>query len=130
MPLVNIDFWMWFTAKKLDTWKLECPVNDISATVSMPMSSKVGSNLVVSSPDKIKAKSSGGILEFSIPGKLIHFNTIEEFTALDLNLPDLISKYGLKSDIDNCKSTASNLFLMFVFGDLKTYKFHYKMAYF
>jgi len=50
-PLVDIEFWLWFTKQKLDVWKLECPITDVPAFVSMPLSPKVGSNIMVKSPD-------------------------------------------------------------------------------
>ena len=52
----------------------------------MPMNNKVPSDLVITGDfdefDQIKGQ--GGLLEFKIPGKFIHFNTIEEYQAFDL----------------------------------------------
>lgn len=56
----------------------------------------------------------GGLLEFILPGQLIHFNTIEEYQAFKW---------------ENIKiETAGNQFALVMFGDLKNYDFHYKFA--
>ena len=69
---------------------------DISGQVSMPLSAKVESNLVITSP-LTKQTSEGGILEFKIPGKFIHFNTIEEFNACDFQ--EVAEKHGISADV-------------------------------
>jgi hypothetical protein len=80
LPIVDIEFWLWFTAQKLDHWKLECPPQQIFGHVSMPLSKQVSSNLLISSPAK-KESSTGGILEFRVEGLFLHFNTIEEYNS-------------------------------------------------
>jgi hypothetical protein len=37
-PIIDLSFWLKFTQLKLDQWKLETPVIDITATISMPLS--------------------------------------------------------------------------------------------
>ena len=79
-PLIDMSFWLKFTQNKLDDWKLDCPQVDIQGTISMPMSKNVSSNLVIDENGfGQKTKSTGGLLEFQVPGKFIHFNTIEEY---------------------------------------------------
>jgi hypothetical protein len=79
-PLIDMSFWLKFTAKKLDEWKLECPKVDIQGTISMPMSKNISSNLVIDENGfGQKTKSTGGLLEFNVSGKFIHFNTIEDY---------------------------------------------------
>ena len=58
----------------------------MAATISMPMSAKVSSNFILdeTSFDSLEGegnpmKTTGGLLEFQIGGKFIHFNTIEEY---------------------------------------------------
>ena len=83
-PLIDIEFWLWFTKEKLDTWKLECPSVSITGILGSPPSKQVSSNLVISSP-WINQSQTGGPMEFKIPGTFLHFNTIEEFTAFKFN---------------------------------------------
>ena len=58
----------------------------MTATISMPMSAKVSSNFIIDETsfaamdgEESPLKTTGGLLEFQICGKFIHFNTIEEF---------------------------------------------------
>ena len=67
----------------------------------MPMNTKVESNLVITSPS-VKHKTEGGILEFKIPGKFIHFNTIEEYQACTFD--NVAERYGLSFDIQTSLS--------------------------
>ena len=132
-PLIDISFWLWFTQKKLDEGKLECPVQDIEGAVSMPPSDKVGANLILSKTNE-QIVSTGGILEFAVKGKLIHYNTIEEYNMFDFKdisqqNEAFLDKYGLKEAISSTLSSFSNMFILACFGDLKTYKFHYKTGY-
>jgi hypothetical protein len=53
---------------------------------------------------------------------LIHTNTIEEYRALDV---DSIIRQQQASLLD---SNQSNRFVMFLFGDLKNYKYFYRYA--
>ena len=53
-----------------------------------------------------------------MPGKFVHFNTIEEYQAFDflgLRAEDFIEK-------------PENYFVLACFGDLKNYDFYYKCA--
>lgn len=52
LPLVSLDFWLYFTQQKLDVWKLDCPVIGITGTCSMPLSKNVSSNLSIVSPNQ------------------------------------------------------------------------------
>ena len=83
--LIDIEFWLKFTQKKLDDWKLTCPEAAIQGTISMPMNNKVSSDLVIQGnfDEASHSKPSGGLLEFTIPGRFIHFNTIEEYQAFE-----------------------------------------------
>ena len=47
-PLIDIEFWLNFTKKKLDDWKLESPAADIMGSISIPMSNKISADLVIS----------------------------------------------------------------------------------
>ena len=88
---MDVPFWLKFTAKKLDEWKLEVPPQDLRATISMPMNPTVAASLVLDGDSFVgqqdvetaSSTTSGGIIEFQIPGKFLHFNTIEEYNAFD-----------------------------------------------
>ena len=131
-PLIDIELWLNFTSKKLDDWKLEAPGADIMGTISLPMSQKVSADLVIGgqsfdntgySQHQSLSKGSGGLLEFTVPGKFLHFNTIEEYQHFDVDAwwsqnKDTHSKYF---------STSGNYFILTCFGDFKQYDFHYKV---
>ena len=118
----------------MDEWKLEVPPQDLRATISMPMNTTVAASLVVDgdsfvneagNADKQKT-TTGGIIEFQVMGKFLHFNTIEEYNAFDFKTvaesKELQEKYGLP-DLE--KAIHSNYFVMACFGDLKNYDYHY-----
>lgn len=87
----------------------------------MPMNNKVSSDLVIQGnfDQPSHSKGSGGLLEFTIPGRFIHFNTIEEYQAFDF------AKFKYFE-----KPYPVNTFVMVCFGDLKNYNFYYKVALF
>ena len=69
---------------------MDCPPLDVTATISMPMNANVASSLVLnetsfqSVDEQLQpSKTTGGLIEFQIHGKFIHFNTIEEYQAFD-----------------------------------------------
>ena len=56
----------------------------------MPMNANVASSLVIDGDSFIndsekseKQTTTGGIIDFQISGKFLHFNTIEEYNAFD-----------------------------------------------
>lgn len=66
-------------------------------------------------------------------GKLIHFNTIEEYNAFNFeDLNDIesptVHKFELRQDIERAMEKCENYFLLVCFGDLKQYNYHYKTA--
>jgi len=85
--LVDLSFWLEFTKRKLDIWKLTTPEVEIEATISLPTNSNLASDLVLNaqSLSKQRKKVIGGIVASTITGVLIHTNTIEEYRALDFN---------------------------------------------
>ena len=71
MPIVDMTFWLKFTQKKLDIWKLEEPPIDVTATISMPMSKEISSSLVLNEASFTSLeetgktiKTTGGLIEF------------------------------------------------------------------
>lgn len=63
----------------------------------------------------------GGLVSSTVPGVLIHTNTIEEYRALDL---DAIVKQ--QQALTN--EQKPNRFIVLLFGDLKNYKYFYRYA--
>ena len=131
-PLIDIEFWLNFTTKKLDDWKLEAPGADILATVSMPMSQKVSADLVIGGQsfdndgfqqNQSLSKGSGGLLEFTVLGKFLHFNTIEEYQHFDVNTWWTTNR----ATHEQYFSASGNYFILSCFGDFKQYDFHYKV---
>lgn len=57
--IVDMSFWLKFTQKKLDVWKLEAPPLDVQATISMPMNTKVASSLVLDEASLAAEESQG-----------------------------------------------------------------------
>jgi hypothetical protein len=45
--MVDLSFWLEFTKRKLDIWKLQTPHVDIEATISLPANSNLPSDLVL-----------------------------------------------------------------------------------
>ena len=85
-----MSFWLKFTSKKLDEWKLEAPPQNLRAYISMPMNTTVAASLVLDGDSYIndtgaqeKQMTTGGIIDFALSGKFLHFNTIEEYNAFD-----------------------------------------------
>lgn len=103
----------------------------------MPMNAKVAASLVldgdsfVNEPESAERQmtTTGGIIEFQIMGKFLHFNTIEEYNAFHFNevadSKELQEKYGLP-DLE--KMIHTNYFVMACFGDLKNYDYHYRIG--
>lgn len=133
-----MSFWLKFTSKKLDEWKLEVPPQDLVASISMPMNANVASSLVLDgdsfvseeSSSSAKATTTGGIIDFQLKGKFMHFNTIEEYNAFDyaevVESEELQKKYGLP---DLTSLIHTNYFIMACFGDLKNYDYHYRIGF-
>ena len=72
-------------------------------------------------------KKIGGLIKFRVPGKFLHFNTIEEYTAFDLsslNSEETRKVYRIPDSWLN----SSNYFVFACFGDLKNYNFHFKIG--
>ena len=105
----------------------------------MPMNTKVASSLFLNEAsfsadeaDGGSVKTTGGLIEFQLGGKFIHFNTIEEYQAFDYS-----TLSGDKSqqerhqlpDFEKSVANGENYFIMACFGDLKNYDFHYKLAF-
>lgn len=84
--MVDLSFWLEFTKKKLDLWKLETPQVEIEATISLPTNPNLPSDLVLNaqSLSKQRRKVIGGLVASTVTGVLIHTNTIEEYRALDI----------------------------------------------
>ena len=65
-----------------------------------------------------------------MPGKFLHFNTIEEHNAFDfkevVDSKELQEKYGLP-DLES--RIHDNYFIMACFGDLKYYDYHYRIGF-
>ena len=133
---IDVSFWLKFTGKKLDEWKLEVPPQDLRAYISMPMNTTVASSLVLDGDSFIndqqaqeKQTTTGGIIDFQLPGKFLHFNTIEEYNAFQfsevVDNKELQEKYGLP-DLQGL--IHSNYFVMACFGDLKNYDYHYRIG--
>lgn len=113
------------------------PPQDLRATISMPMNKTVAASLVLDGDSFLcdqgsetkKMVSSGGIIDFQLAGKFLHFNTIEEYNAFDFSTvaasQELRDKYGLP---DLQKAIQSNYFVMACFGDLKNYDYHYRIG--
>lgn len=91
----------------------------------MPHSTKVASNLVITSPSS--KSTEGGLVEFKIRGKFIHFNTVEEYNSFEFNHAS-IKSLGIEGEIKEAAEKQDNFFVLACFGDLKTYKFSYKMG--
>ena len=64
----------------------------------------------------------GGLVASKVSGVLIHTNTIEEFRALDV---DAIIEHQQSILLSNLEKDA-NRFVVFMFGDLKNYKYYYR----
>ena len=77
-----------------------------------------------------KATTTGGIIDFQLKGKFMHFNTIEEYNAFTFSelasSADLQKKYGLP---DLAELIHGNYFIMACFGDLKNYDYHYRVGF-
>ena len=91
------------------------------------MNQNIASNIVIdedslsASPTKQKT---GGLLQFPVHGKFIHFNTIEEYQALEFpQIMANLDKFGMES-----ANFDENYIVLVCFGDLKNYDFHYKCA--
>ena len=85
--MIDLSFWLTFTKLKLDVWKLEAPKIDIKGYISLPGSTTVPQDLVVSeqSFEGHQKKTLGGLITSEISGVLVHTNTIEEYQAYDLD---------------------------------------------
>lgn len=71
----------------------------------------------------------GGIIEFKVPGKFIHFNTIEEYNAFDLKALEADKEMQARYKLPDLETAFhDNYFIMACFGDLKNYDFHYKIG--
>lgn len=121
--LVDLSFWLEFTKRKLDIWKLTTPEVEIEATISLPTNANLASDLVLNaqSLSKQRKKVIGGIVASTITGVLIHTNTIEEYRALDFNQIVKKQQEILLSHMHTC----ANRFIVVLFGDLKNYKYYY-----
>lgn len=97
---------------------------DIEATISLPTNPNLASDLVLSasSLSMQRKKVIGGLISSTIPGVLIHTNTIEEYQALDTDAIIKQQQAVLLEQID----TQPNRFVVFLFGDLKNYKYYYR----
>jgi hypothetical protein len=118
-PLIDLSFWLKFTSLKLDVWKLDCPQVDITTTITLPMNQTVPSSILIdesSLTNTPKTLKSGGLLQFTIPGLFIHFNTIEEYNSFNFQ------------DLPAPPKTVDNFVALVCFGDLKNYDFHYRCA--
>ena len=47
-PMIDVSFWLAFTKKKLDDWKLQAPAVEVTATISLPNNPNMPSDLVFS----------------------------------------------------------------------------------
>lgn len=70
-----------------------------------------------------KRNTIGGLVASSVPGTFIHFNTIEDYQAADLNaiVRDLAGGILDPKNLKEC-----NRFVVLAFGDLKNYLYHHK----
>ena len=89
--MIDLSFWLAFTKRKLDEWKLEAPWVEIKAHISLPGSATVPQDLIVNehsfqtgAQDGAAANTLGGLIQSEVSGLLVHTNTIEEYEAFDL----------------------------------------------
>ena len=77
-----------------------------------------------------KQMTTGGIIDFALSGKFLHFNTIEEYNAFDFkelaDSKELQEKCALP---DLSSLIHKSYFVMACFGDLKNYDYHYKIGF-
>ena len=121
---VDLSFWLEFTRRKLDIWKLDTPRVEIEATISLPSNPNLPSDLVLNaqSLSKQRRKVIGGLVASTVTGVLIHTNTIEEYHALDV---EAIAKQQQQLLLDRLDADP-NRFVLLLFGDLKNYKYYYR----
>eukprot|EP00347_Sterkiella_histriomuscorum_P010372 403376553 len=127
-PLINAYFWMEFTQKKLNDWKLQNPKASITGQVSLPQTLKHPQSVELDSYSLsgLKRKTIGGLLHFKIPGAFHHTNTIEEFDACQ-DLRELIDSES-QEILDPENFSCVNKMIVYTFGDLKNYLFHYSKS--
>lgn len=70
-----------------------------------------------------KRNAIGGLVASSVPGTFIHYNTIEEYEAADLNAITADLASGI---LDHQNLRECNRFVVLTFGDLKNYLYHHK----
>lgn len=75
----------------------------------------------------VKKKVIGGLLNFKVGGVLHHTNTIEEFNS-NHGLLELIEEEQ-KRLMDTEVSEGINRIIIYTFGDLKNYQYHYRYAF-
>jgi|LauGreDrversion4_2_1035121.scaffolds.fasta_scaffold184602_1 hypothetical protein len=70
-----------------------------------------------------KKKAIGGLVTSAVKGTFIHFNTIEEYEAADVNkiVNEIAESTGILEAVNE-----NNRFVVLAFGDLKNYLYHHR----
>ena len=68
--MIDVSFWLAFTKKKLDVWRLNAPVTQVSATISLPNNPNMPSDLLLSNQsfEENRKKVIGGLISSEVKG--------------------------------------------------------------